>query len=216
MMNIIEHYFIKRIDDALDDAQPLDGWTARYVHRNPKLREYYTKMLELELELRFPDTELPNNNLVDLVNNLVPPNNLNYRSRFRFNNRSWINAAVIILAFLTVFSLPNFLQHQPLPEQHEIVSKNSENPTEEQKLTEEQKIDLGEVWDELSFTAVPLLELVPPMENPFENPFDHPFDNLLLKFPVEPIVRFADHPLESTLTFLETAGIIRSTNHERD
>jgi hypothetical protein len=209
-MNFIEHYFIKRIDDALDAAQPLDGWTAWYVRRSPKLREYYTAMLKLELELRFPDTELPNNNL---VKNLVTPNknNLNNRVRFRFRNRIGISAAVaVILAFLTVFLLLHFLKPQQSLELHDIVSNNPNSSAEEQK------IDLGEVWDELSFTSVPLTELVPPMDNPFDNPFDNSFENLLLQFPLEPIVRFTDHPLESTLTFLETAGIIRSTNHERD
>ncbi|MDR0611163.1 MAG: hypothetical protein LBG58_13720 [Planctomycetaceae bacterium] len=214
MINFIEHYFRKRIDDALDDAQPLDGWTAWYVRRSPKLWEYYTEMLELELELRFPNTELPNNNS---VKNLVLSNNLNNRPRSWFKNRVWISAAAaVILAFLTVFSLFHFLKPQQSSERHgiDIVSNNSDKPAEEQKpieeqkLTEEQKIDLGDIWGELSFTATPLTELVPPIENPF--------DNSLLNFPVEPIVRFTDHPLKSTLTFLETAGIIRSSNHERD
>jgi hypothetical protein len=234
MMNIIEHYFRKRIDDALDNAQPLDGLTSWYVRRSPKLWAYYAEMLELELELRFPDTELPSNcpNNYSSNNypsnnypgnypencskncskNLTSPNNLNYRARSLFGNRIGMSAAIIILAFLTVFSLFKFLKLQPLPEQHEIVSNNPNSSTEVQKSTDEQKIDLGDIWGELSFTAVPLTELVPPIETPFENPFE----NTLLKFPVEPIVRFTDHPLETTLTILETAGIVRTSNHERD
>jgi hypothetical protein len=113
---------------------------------------------------------------------------------------------------LAVCSLFPFLKHQPLPETHEIVSNHSDNLTENQNLTQNQKIDLGDVLDELSFTAIPLTEFVPAIDGSSKNSFD----DVLLKFPVEPIVHFTNHPLEATLTFLETARIIRSTNHERD
>ncbi|MDR3196617.1 MAG: hypothetical protein LBU34_02005 [Planctomycetaceae bacterium] len=248
-MNFIEHYFINRIDHALDHAQPLDGWTAWYIRRNPKLWEYYTDMLKLELELRFPDTESDNNNADNNNannsnnNNSVSSNHRNrcrnnltnpqlnpqqiYRKRhwrnYLFKNRVWISAAVIfVVVLLTVLTLRNFSEQN---------SENTGTPLELAESTNDQKIDLGDVFDEL-FAVVPLGELVPSIENPFEIPYkisykisfevpverrhERSFENSLLEFPAEPIVRFTDCPLESTLTFLETAGIVRSSNHERD
>ncbi|MDR1962225.1 MAG: hypothetical protein LBQ50_00400 [Planctomycetaceae bacterium] len=201
-MNFLNRYWMARIDRALDEARPLDGWTAWYVRRNPVLWEYYAAMLQLELELRFPDTEFPNDPVV-LTNcrNLQPDSRLNNR----FKKRTWIGVtAAVFLIFITIFLFSDFLkQRMKVPE---IVTE----------LAEDQKIDLAEVFTGLFFAAVPVAEVVSPIENPFDPPFKVP----ALEFPVEPIVHFTDRPLESTLTFLETAGIVRSiartSNHERD
>jgi hypothetical protein len=230
---------MNRIDHALDNAQPLDCWTAWYVRKNPKLWEYYTNMLKLELELRFPYTQSDNEN-IDNFNSIVSSNQQNRYSKdqinpqqiypknhwqnYLFKNRIWISVAIIFLIFFTVLAFLNFSAKK-------IVVDGI--PKE---LTKDQKIDLGDIFDELFVTEVPLTELVSsikiPFEISFESPFEspinssdkspvnssikNPFESTLLEFPVEPIVRFTDHPLESTLTFLETAGIVRSSNHERD
>ncbi|MDR2440462.1 MAG: hypothetical protein LBE12_13965 [Planctomycetaceae bacterium] len=246
-MNFIEHYFMNRINYALDYAQPLDRWTAWYVRKNPKLWEYYTDMLKLELELRFPYTQLDNKN-IDNFNNIISSNQQNRYSKdqinpqqiypknhwqnYLFKNRIGISAAIIFLAFFAVWAFLNFSEKK-------IVVDGI--PTE---LAKDQKIDLGDIFDELYVAEVPLTKFVSSIKNPFKSPFKSPFESPfkisfessfnssikspanssvkssfespLLEFPVEPIVCFTDHPLESTLTFLETTGIIRSSNHERD
>ncbi|MDR1268545.1 MAG: hypothetical protein LBK82_03370 [Planctomycetaceae bacterium] len=203
-MKLIEQYFINRIDRALDQAQPLDSWTAWYVRRSPKLWEYYTAMIQLELELRFPPAEFADE---DSIPSSIPLNVPSVRSSVRshslFKNRVWISTAVILLALFTVLAVLTFPRFSGT---ETMLTQNSEG------LKQNQKIDLAEVFDELFFAATPLTELFPSLENPFEVPSE----NSLLEFPVEPIVRFTDCPLESTLTFLETAGIVRSSNHERD
>jgi hypothetical protein len=245
-MKFLEHYFMNRIDDALDHAQPLDGWTAWYVRRNPKLWEYYTEMIQIELELRFSVAEFVNearvlsndssnglsNGLANDSSNGLPnglstgsfndPANpqqnylkngrLNRRRNYLFKNRLWISTAVILFALLAVWAF------------HRFSGTKTNVPETSAESAKDQKIDLADVFGELVFAAKPLTELVSPiknlfeypMENPFENSFESSFENSLLKFPVDPIVRFTDCPLESTLTFLETTGIVRSSNHECD
>ncbi|MDR2114767.1 MAG: hypothetical protein LBP87_00140 [Planctomycetaceae bacterium] len=287
-MKFIEHYFMNRIDHALDHAQPLAGWTAWYVRRNPKLWEYYTKMLKLELELRFPNTEINNksneniNNVdnvdnvdnidnidnVDNINDIIFANRRNYylndqpnsqqisqskntkirRRNYWFTNRAVISAAAIFLVSFMILSFFIFPKQKKIetgtPIELTEDQKTEVQKTEDQKAgdqkTKDQKIDLANILDGLFFAAAPLAELVPSIENPFAIPFESPFEisakssvknsaenpiqnpiqnsfeSSLLKFPVEPIVRFTDCPLESTLTFLETAGVVRSSNHEPD
>ena len=57
-MRLLEHFFLARIDRALDDGKPLTGLTRWFVMRSPRLRRYYESTLALELKLRFSD-EIP-------------------------------------------------------------------------------------------------------------------------------------------------------------
>ncbi|MDR0336793.1 MAG: hypothetical protein LBI18_06850 [Planctomycetaceae bacterium] len=248
----LERYFMSRIDEALDHAQPLDCWTAWYVRRNPKLQDYYTAMIQLELELRFPETETNHNhgNHDNLITAVAPNHPLSHRNQNQsqkdhrncrnrrnngnhwtkiFRHRVWTTTATILLAILVVLPFFRGNKTRTTGTTETVRTNISNTPTE---WSQNQKIDLADFVDDLFIAANPTEESTPPIDNPFVTPFDSsltiplsilltipfeiPSEKLTFPFPVEPIVRFTDCPLESTLILLETAGIVRSSHHERD
>jgi hypothetical protein len=228
-MKFLDDYFINRIDYALDQAQPLDTWTAWYVQRKPKLMEYYTAMLKIELELRFPEIELPDKNqnetdktsvleqaycnktvskvaerntanatLQNCCHEIYKIPKQNRQQIYSFKKIFFSAATIIIFAVAAVV----FLNHQ---HQHNTTTPISTLPTTDP--TNKQKIDLAVIFDEPFFDAISLSTFSQTTENSFEDS--------VLEFMVEPVINFTDAPLEKTLTFLETTGIIRSSIHKQ-
>ena len=201
LKTLLDRYVLSRIDRALDDAAPLTGWMAWYVRNNPEVREYYEQMLEMELELRFPEnaTETANVFRVSVSSSLL------YAASERPNRHVLRGIAVVlfiaigITAYFSPFKAP-FKSEPTLTSG--TVAAVSGTPIE--KPDDAPTIDLAEFF---TITSPPG-NFLPPFENPFESPekshyLHSPFDE-----PVASLVRFSKQPLESTLSFLESANII--------
>jgi hypothetical protein len=245
-MKFLDDYFISRIDYALDQAQPLDTWTAWYVKRKPKLMEYYTAMLKIELELRFPEIELPDKDQNETEKTIVSEQAYCNKTISKAAEQNTANATSQNVSSETkLAAVPVTLSQNCCPEIYKIPKQNRRQIYSYKKIflsattiiifavaavvflnhhqqpdtttpistipttnpTNKQKIDLAVIFDEPFFDAIPLSTFSQTTENSFEDS--------VLEFMVEPVINFTDAPLEKTLTFLETTGIIRSSIHKQ-
>ncbi|MDR2168794.1 MAG: hypothetical protein LBP59_01470 [Planctomycetaceae bacterium] len=229
-MNIFDRYFMYRIDCALDDAQPLDVLTAWYVRRRPNLSKYYAEMLQLEIELCFPNIDVADNDNTDvsdadISDKIVIQSNSQkyYQSGCERQNQSlrqnyyggywkkqfWLIVAASIL-FIALAAAPfmNFLKQQFFPDTQ---IKNFATINENQK---EQKIDLANIVDELFFSS----DLLSGKSNNYAVQVggDNSLEVFVLDAMVDPVVNFTESPLETTLTLLQIAGVVKSKNHEQN
>ncbi|MDR2345993.1 MAG: hypothetical protein LBE18_07995 [Planctomycetaceae bacterium] len=221
-MKILDRYFMNRIDCKLDESQPLDPLTAWYVNRNPHLYEYYTAMLKLEIELRFSDNNFSEyKEAADSDYQFEHQSNQqnynpaccenrrqlrkNYYQNYLPNNRFLVRAVTIIFVIFVTFSFTFFLYLQFFSKSNLFYVIEPNKPPEQNK-----KIDLADFFDldELLSTASnPITDILPIQNNSIENS--------ILEFMIEPIVNFTDHPLKTTTSFLETAGIIHSSTQKQ-
>lgn len=210
MTSWIDGYFLYKIERALDDGEPLGGWTAWYVRRRPELRHYYESMLEMEIELRFAE-DMPQSlentwsqldssvEYSQRENRRVPV--LGRRNVFRFGAA----AAVILLLCLCVL----------------VWSKRSGVSIEtgpisgmETALTNgDSKIDLGELVSAF-MPASNRDHDGPDAEKTSFGTFFGPLSVDLAEslVPTESIIRFSENPLEKSLAFLETVHVVRERN----
>ncbi|MDR0390449.1 MAG: hypothetical protein LBH59_00965 [Planctomycetaceae bacterium] len=206
-MKFLDRYFINRIDNALDQAVPLDAWTAWYVKRNPKLQEYYIAMLELEIELRYSDAELENNKNPQNNNQICCPNcscpnkNQQHNNYWQSSKKIfWINAVVISFIIPAALLLIYYINLQ-------YNSNTSPDlPTPIITQTVERKINLGEIFSDAIVSAMAQSDLVLPQNT---------IEDSVLEFLVDPIVNFTDNPTEATLTFLTTTAIAKPQNQNK-
>lgn len=190
MKSLLDRYMTGRIDRALDDARPLDAPTAWYVRRNPALWDYYATMLALEIELRFPSSEHPDE--PPFRPPTASPKRSGASPEYRSASKATYSAmrtasvvavlsAVVMLAFWLRSTAPT-----PEPQPSRIAADAKIDPAELFALSD----SLRQV---VRSEIVPSFPIGPSAPNP-----------------VESIVAFAERPLSSTLSLLETIGVLES------
>lgn len=201
MISILDRFFLARIERALDDAEPLRGFTAWYVRRRPALRNYYETMLQMELELRFPENELgvpskfsrSNKFETDVVDGLSSAGT--NRDARRYRHLVYYAVAVLLLALTAFFLSPGRKMDPDLPQRPDFATHRSP------EATDSTPFDLAELLS----IAEPITKSVLPENSPFELQWSRPSERF--SFPVESIVGFSEKPIESTLSFLERARV---------
>lgn len=185
-----DRYFTLQIDRALDVAAPLTGWTAWYVRRNPELRNYYEQMLEMELELRFPEiddesTEISFRTTASSISHTAAES----------PHRHVLQAVAVVLFIAIGFTA--YFSPLGRPFRHEsVVSLPTVPPPVAAPIAvsdDDPTIDLAEL-----FTWT-LPETVKPAPAPRLTSLDDP---------VASFVHFTQQPLKTTLSLLESACII--------
>jgi hypothetical protein len=205
-MKFLDNYFMNCIDDALDRAVPLDVLTSWYVKRNPKVWEYYMTMLELEIELCFPDSELADNVIIQDDNQIYSRNRYSNenlqrqerrtRHRWRLSQKIFCGVAVVCVVLAT-FMFIDFMQPQIYnPPINLQISITIPQPTKEKK------IDISDFFSESLFSVETFMNWVP-----VDWGSKNTIEDFVLEILTEPIVNFADNPSKTTLTFLTTTAI---------
>lgn len=186
-MILLDRYFTARIDRALDEGRPLSGWTARYVRNRPELREYYESMLEMELELRFPLSEVSATETKPVA---ARPGVGDRTKKFLLQG---VAPIAVLLALVLIPLIP--------------LTMRPGKPVEPVVVQKDERIDLADLLG----IAAPLTEIVPTPENPLADVQWGAWSNPESILPVESVVRFTEQPLESLVSLLETARVV----HER-
>ena len=195
MKKILRNYLLSRIDKALDDARPLQGWLAWIVCRDEELRHYYETMLEIEVELRFSDL---NSQSVFQDFTIAKPLSVDNAGKSQNPSRRFrhvfVASTAAVLVFMIMLPLFVFMNQESSISKSDPVDIISPHVSSED---EEETIDFArflatvkQVNSDVSF---------PP------NPFS---DLPLYDFHLDMVSEFSEHPLESTLTILERIRII--------
>lgn len=205
MKSVLDRFFLARIDRALDDAEALRGWTAWYVRRRPDLWNYYETMLQMELELRFPDSECDVSTEIPTPVRLETVREVDTNSSARRDRLFVYSAIAILFLALTLFFLAPGKRIVPdIPIGPQTPEFAVVHPVESSR------IDLAELLS----IAEPVAKSVLPENSPFELEWSRPSERF--SFPVESIVGFSEKPIESTLSFLEQARIFEKHSFDKE
>lgn len=193
VISCIEPWFVRQIDQALDDAKPLNGLTAWAVRHSDMLREYYENMLELEIELRFSNTDRKEQSPLEPMKN---------QNRFEWKK---LPVSRIIMVSILVFVGMAFALGMFVLKNRLGVSKQKPDMLFVDRLDHvkngENLIDVGKFFSSTFGNIIPIPASL------FEN-VSTDSSSKTGDLTVDPIIRFSESPLQSSFYVLRSLRIV--------